>query len=927
MIRFFRPLIVGTGKTVLLSAIARELRTKKTTKVTCTTGIATLQFNSLGATTIHHWSGICDGRFCDQDIVNKITNDEAYLQCKQRIQNTEALIIDEMSMLSKKNFEQINKICQNVRNNTAPFGGIQVISGGSFKQLAPIANARYLDDGDFCFNSEEWEKVFPDSHNFMLSEVLRTKEPQLSRAIGELEDSSPSASTEKLLKSLSRPLSSNIPQQQISNLFATREDVDIFNRDRLNEQPGEQQLYTSKDENVQRHHQTLFRVPKKIYLKEGAPVILQTNINISKGFVNGARGVVVQLLHDSVVVNFAGEKLNVEPHLFSIYDSLKKVTVSTRRQIPLILGYALTIHKAQGMTLRYVNVECSTIFCAGQMAVAVGRAVSLEGLCVKNYSTIAAHITHHQSVQEFYHKLSIPEEGERNILFKEDLSCCCAPDCTSPLVESCSSSSSSGASPEFSANTLPPMAMAEGEVAIYGVPNMSAFFTFDAESPETVMQSEMVYLLNNIIHTTRFLNFWNAVISKIKGELESIKKPLTKDWNQFTYSLHQFATSTEFKLLRESLFDQLPASHNAKNSLTFKIFTKAKGTCLNHKARPFLQEVDTSTTVNLDQPAQAVVRYVAGYTIGSLRKISHSTYAKNADKTYRTRWEILRGLTKPYCVITKETKYPDTLSEINRRTTAVDGSGLNCVRDEVFEFFLQIYSMAAKFITTSNIDAQAADLFKITLRSILQDETVNNSWFNLCSVHREAQEDINEQLETVTLLFLFEDIVSNFISIMLKDTKKKLVEEKGKQKTLALRKSLQQKSNKKSNNKKVKTSTSREVTPSTSREDTPSTSTMDTPSTSRENTPSTSRENYEEEEEVDFLDELEIDFPCGSCGRESVSDCIQCSLCNCWYHYACLDITGNEIFITNEEMDFYCPDCDVHIAIKKKKPRKRKLLN
>lgn len=69
--------------------------------VTTTTGMASLQFTELKATTIHSWSGIRTGQLSNDALTDRLQHDDAYLECRRRITNTDVIIIDEIGMLSK----------------------------------------------------------------------------------------------------------------------------------------------------------------------------------------------------------------------------------------------------------------------------------------------------------------------------------------------------------------------------------------------------------------------------------------------------------------------------------------------------------------------------------------------------------------------------------------------------------------------------------------------------------------------------------------------------------------------------------------------------------------------------------------------------------------------------------------------------------
>ena len=107
------------------------------------------------------------------------------LDTKKQIKETDCLIIDEISMISRATLEKVEFLCTKVRNNDFAFGKIQVIESGDFFQLAPVPNALYGDFGHSCLESPIFSNVFP--RHIELSTVVRQSEVDLIRAVHELE--------------------------------------------------------------------------------------------------------------------------------------------------------------------------------------------------------------------------------------------------------------------------------------------------------------------------------------------------------------------------------------------------------------------------------------------------------------------------------------------------------------------------------------------------------------------------------------------------------------------------------------------------------------------------------------------------------------------------------------------------------------------
>ncbi len=104
----------------------------RTVALTASTGIAASLLGT-DASTLHHWAGLADGRYSPAQIISRMNERPAV---KNKIKNTNTLIIDEVSMMSTKIFTDLAQILQGIGpEGDKPFGGIQVILSGDFLQV------------------------------------------------------------------------------------------------------------------------------------------------------------------------------------------------------------------------------------------------------------------------------------------------------------------------------------------------------------------------------------------------------------------------------------------------------------------------------------------------------------------------------------------------------------------------------------------------------------------------------------------------------------------------------------------------------------------------------------------------------------------------------------------------------------------------
>lgn len=231
----------GAGKTFLLSHIYDFFKASKKIFVTCTTGIACKNLPSyLQPTTLHSFAGIKECRSSSYTLLEQVKRNSDAIE---RWKNVDVLIIDEVSMLSKKVFDSIEFIGRKLRENTYHFGGIQLIASGEFYQLPPVPNPMNEDAGGFAFTSCVWDKVFP--HNFIMDKIERQHDDEFISFLNEIRIGRCSSKSREFAKTMARPVDpKSFGVDHVVRIYQLNDDVDYYNFEKLETLPGE--MYVRK---------------------------------------------------------------------------------------------------------------------------------------------------------------------------------------------------------------------------------------------------------------------------------------------------------------------------------------------------------------------------------------------------------------------------------------------------------------------------------------------------------------------------------------------------------------------------------------------------------------------------------------------------------------------------------------------------------
>jgi ATP-dependent DNA helicase PIF1 len=402
----------GTGKSYILDILYSDFkRVNRTIAVTAMTGCAALLIGA-HAKTLHSWAGIGLGREPLSHIVSAIHKNG---RKKNNWKKTDCLVIDEVSMMTPALLSLLDDVGKAVRKcYNKPFGGLQVVFVGDFYQLPPVCRAG--EKMSFAFESPVWKSIVEKT--YVLTVIQRQRDPIFQKVLdearkGELSDESYQILLErKAAKWKGNPIRPTM-------LFTRNDDINTINQSYLDRLPGEVKVFEATTEapprtspedvgyQVQRLDKDAPYEPI-LRLKVGAQVMLLAQQYEERGdkkepihgLVNGSRGVVTEFTpcNNPIVKFMNGKILIMKEHTWSSDDTESAVK---RKQIPLRLAYALTIHKAQGASLDSALIDVgSATFEYGQAYVALSRVRSLDALYIHDIEKAAFRV--HPAVKEFY---------------------------------------------------------------------------------------------------------------------------------------------------------------------------------------------------------------------------------------------------------------------------------------------------------------------------------------------------------------------------------------------------------------------------------------------------------------------------------------------------------------------------------------------
>lgn len=416
----------GSGKTTFLHQIKDSV--DKNVVVAAPTGVAAI---NAGGVTLHSLLQLPFEPFTpDMEGRKKLDYHSKFRKSKiELIRELELLIIDEVSMLRADMLDAIDYVLRKYRNNSQPFGGVQMLFIGDLFQLPPVVQneewkilSKYY-ASPFFFHAQALNGNMPIY--IELKTIYRQSDEQFIGILNRIRNNRASEADLQTLNAKYDPLFRSLEDDQYITLCTHNYKADQINKTELERLPGKS--YSFSGDVKGNFSESLYPTDLELNLKVGAQIMFVKNDSgENRRYYNGKLGKVVALSEKGISVEFKnGSILEVEKEIWRNIryvlnpesNEIEEEELGYFSQYPIRLAWAITIHKSQGLTFDKVIIDAGQAFAAGQVYVALSRCTTLNGIVLYSKITPSSIQTDREAIE--FSKEEKPVEELEAILRRE----------------------------------------------------------------------------------------------------------------------------------------------------------------------------------------------------------------------------------------------------------------------------------------------------------------------------------------------------------------------------------------------------------------------------------------------------------------------------------------------------------------------------
>lgn len=432
----------GVGKTRVLRQCADEYRDARSGSraglhVVAPTGVAAA---AAGGVTIHSYLRLAAG--CFDESLSEEDDAARLFSCmdgltKRRLADTSVLLLDEVSMVSSRMFTMLVYSIEMAHTQVSDYLPWRLVAFGDFFQLPPVRGDEdhYDSSGQYAFKSVYWRRLFRNEQ-LQLRYVWRQEDKKLIGMLSRLRVGDLSSDLDNFLRSRSAVYQARVEagvvmDMGVTRIFPHRHRVKAHNADCLASMEKlngcARVVYTAIDypigvsmteDQVTAQLDASVLAPKKLEVCVGARVAACATVGDGQVEVpNGTVGTVIGYQGSSAhslnvqatrvpVVRFDTVRGPVVMTVKQVDMKLQSVSrdgaYASRYQVPLVLAWAVTVHRCQGLSMDAAVLDLASCFLDGMVYVALSRVRFMEGVHILSFAS--NRVRADQRVALFYEK-------------------------------------------------------------------------------------------------------------------------------------------------------------------------------------------------------------------------------------------------------------------------------------------------------------------------------------------------------------------------------------------------------------------------------------------------------------------------------------------------------------------------------------------